>query len=106
MTIAFRTDGRLRTDSTPEGLERVCAFTLATALVWLGHDCAGGCPPLILTLHARTWIDRPTPRPAGDSTTLAIVEFDDTLQRAVVTGMLRAVNACTYTDHIRVQERV
>ena len=106
MIIPLCTDGSLRTAETSGGLERVCAFTLATALVWLGHDCAGGCPPLTLTLRARTWIDRTALRSATDSTTFVVFDLQDTVQRAVVSGMLREVNACTQPDHIRVQERI
>ena len=94
----------------PAGMERVCAFTLVTALAWLGHECPGDCPTLAATMRARTWFARRTSERdadvAGVMSTLVVVDLSsECSDPAAVRQMLRQVNACAGRDHIQVRER-
>ncbi len=98
----------------PVGMTRVCAFSVATALAWIGHDCSGGCPTEAATVPASVWFVR-TPAVTARSwaTTLVVVDLSPrdglgvpTQTPEVVRAMLRRVNDCTRPEHIRVRERV
>jgi hypothetical protein len=86
---------------------RTPAFTVATALAWLGHDCDGGCPPLAICTPASLWFVRNQSAsyvcPEG---TLIVVEIGDDPARATqVRGLISEVNHCT-RNHVQVRERV
>jgi hypothetical protein len=89
-------------------LTRAPAFTLATALAWLGHDCVGGCPPELTGASASVWLlgsGRVGQGTGAD--VLVVVGFGDCgLTPTVVDRLLLEVNRCALPDHIRVRERV
>ncbi len=90
-------------------MTRVCAFTLATALAWVGHDCTGGCPDPARLLRADVWfIRRPRTRHVR-ATTLVVVDFFEGLSHTTPLpdhAMLRQVNHCTRPDNVVVRQRV
>lgn len=94
----------------PRGVIRVAAFTLGTALAWLGHDCFGGCPRQVAQLRADTWhlphglqMDRASD--ARNPFSLVLVHFLDTsTTSAPHHSLLRKVNHCTWPNRIRVRE--
>jgi hypothetical protein len=86
-------------------MERVCAFTLSTALAWVGHVCTGTCPPQASTLLASVWFVRRYPDRAW-ANTLVVVELRDELPATHLSALLHGVNRCTHSDHIRVRIRV
>lgn len=94
----------------PVDSERVAAFTLRTALAWLGHACAGYCPSAAASIPAQTWVVRSLPGlaprgavPLSETETLVLVDFGSVDQGSVcIASLLRAVNRCTAPDHIRV----
>ncbi len=98
----------------PDGMTRVCAFSVATALAWVGHDCHGGCPAETKTMSASVWFIRtPGVNARSWATTLVVMELSPRGGRAApvqtpdsVRTMLRRVNDCTRSEHIRVQEWV
>jgi hypothetical protein len=86
------------------------SMTLAHALAWAGHDCLGGCPESAADTPAQVWfLRRPTglgvPRLGRGS--LLVVDLGASSRLTVAApGMLRAVNSCTVSDHLRVRERL
>lgn len=94
-------------EPSPAGLTRACAFTLATALAWIGHVCKGGCPILITATPASVWHVRDQSRADhGRSDILVIVDLgNQSAPPEQIRALLREVNRCTAGDHIRVYER-
>lgn len=99
----------------PVDSERVAAFTLRTALAWLGHICAGRCPSATASIPAQTWVVRTidgrriygVPPSHEDSClqmeTLVLVDFGSLDPGSVfVVDLFESVNRCTAPDHIRV----
>lgn len=99
----------LQMEEPPLGMTRALAFTLATAMVWLDHDCQGGCPPQAATLTASVWYAK-HPATTGDDeiNTTVVVRFRSSFSAsssAPEAGLLERVNSCARGDGIRVQER-
>ncbi len=96
------------------GMTRVCAFSVATALAWIGHDFRGTCPAETTTQPASVWFVRtPGVNAPRWVTTLVVIDFSPRDRSAApaqspapVRAMLRRVNDCTQSEHIRVRERV
>lgn len=88
----------------PVDAERVAAFTLQTALAWLGHACRGVCPPAVSVIPAQTWVVRPIDHDSSSRTeTLVLLEFGPTSPlSASAASLLVEVNLCTAVDHLRV----
>lgn len=89
-----------------QGIQRVTAFTLGTALAWIGHDCFGGCPRQTFQLRADIWHlaapPAPGPNPIFD---LVLVRFTETSPATPpLHALLRRVNHCTWKNRIRVRE--
>jgi hypothetical protein len=81
------------------------AFTLASALRWLGHECVQRCSSSLDDLPATIWF--PHPRNVG-TTRGAIVLVDPTDRRASVARLPRLIsdiNFCTRTERIHVRGR-
>lgn len=95
-------------EDPPEGMTRVLAFTLSTAMLWLGHTCRGGCPPEICTLRASVWSVEQAATIANEGiTTLVVVRFGSVLRAAdsaTHRSVLNRVNRCARRDHILVRE--
>lgn len=93
----------------PARMTRAYAFTLATALVWIGHDCTGGCPVQAKELPAAVWFVDDSAAAGGESNdTLVVVRFGATPTPHSATRhstLLRQVNDCVRGDHIHVRER-
>lgn len=94
-------------EPSPAGLTRACAFTLATALAWIGHVCKGGCPSLITATPARVWhVRNQSSTDHAGADILVIVDLGDhSVPPEQVRALLREVNRCTAGEHIRVYER-
>jgi hypothetical protein len=92
--------------ATPE-LARSLSFSLGTALLWLGHDCPGTCPPTITNARAAIWFLRLPDRMIATWTkTLVDVDFDDRpWPDAERHDLLAQLNHCVGADHMRVRER-
>lgn len=98
----------------PDGLTRVCAYSVATALAWIGHDCSGGCPAEAVRLPASVWFVRtPGVNALHWATTPVVVDLSPRDGSAMpaqtpdaVRAMLRRVNDCVRSEHICVRERV
>lgn len=86
----------------------VSAFTLATALAWLGHDCDGGCPATAMCIPAGVWFVRDSsPGRSWRQETLVVIDVgDDPARAARLRALLGEINRCTRRNHIRVCERV
>ena len=87
-------------------VERLPAFTLATALMWLGHECRGACPRQVRDERASAWLIRsPESGWPGGVTSLVDVEFTDpTWLAARDLDLMCEINECTCTDHIVVRD--
>jgi hypothetical protein len=94
--------------TAPKGPTRPFAFTVSTALAWLGHDCAGGCPALATSTPASLWfVPQPSPRYLSRQQSLIVVDPGDDPERAAeVRALLREVNRCIGRSHIQVREQV
>lgn len=93
-------------DESDSRLTRVCAFTVATALAWVGHECTGSCPPDVWRLPASVWFRRdPAVGGGGWNAALVVVELAQGRVHADLGGVLQAVNRCTSPEHIVVCER-
>lgn len=89
------------------GYTRACAFSLATALLWLGHDCRDGCAELARQPTRGVWFIRLSA--ALSSTwwgTLVVVDLGDCSWSALqIRNDLRQVNRCVAAERILVRER-
>ncbi len=96
-----------RTVTAPQSPSPAVAFTLATALAWIGHDCTGGCPPLAMHIPASVWfVPRSSDAHQSWASTLVVVELGETDPAAAqIRPLLRDVNRCTSRNHIQVRER-
>jgi hypothetical protein len=88
-------------------ITRSPSFTLGTALLWLGHDCPGGCPPIASNWRAEVWfVHLPDTSTRRWTKTLVDVDFaDEKSTDGPGEELLRQINACVRPDHIRVRER-
>ena len=90
----------------PDAGERLPAFTVATALAWLGHDHCRTCPDQV---HARAdaWLVSPTPegRPSGLRALVDISFVNPPWPRADGYGIVAQINVCTCRDRIQVTLR-
>lgn len=86
--------------------ERLPAFSVATALSWLGHDNCHTCPEQV---HARAnvWLIRPPVggRPSGMRALVDVEFVDPPWSRAEDNGILAEINVCTCRDRIQVELR-
>lgn len=97
-----------------EGMTRVCAFSVATVLAWIGHDCRGGCPTEAATVPASVWFVRTSGvHTTTWATTLVVVDLSPRPGSSVpaqtpdaVRATLRRVDDCTRSERIRVREQV
>lgn len=93
----------------PVSSERVAAFTLRTALAWVGHVCTGRCPLSTVSMPAQAWVVRqidsehPTTRPHGVEC-IVLVDFGGVDTSIEAGARLVEVNACTAADHITVYD--
>jgi hypothetical protein len=96
------------TVTAPRGSPQPFAFTVATALAWLGHDCAGGCPALATSTPASLWfVPQPSRRYVSRQQSLIVVDpGDDPGRAAEVRALLCEVNRCIGRGHIEVREQV
>ena len=83
------------------------AFTVASALRWLGHECPSRCAAWAGDLHATVWFIRRRetvwPTPHG---TLVIVDLTGSREPvAHIRRRIRDIAACTRADGILVRER-
>jgi hypothetical protein len=83
------------------------AFTLASALCWLGHECPSRCAARAGDLNATVWFIRRRetvwPTPHG---TLVVVDLTDSREPvAHIRRRVRDIAACTRADGILVRER-
>ncbi|CAN5594808.1 hypothetical protein BH10ACT8_BH10ACT8_08330 [soil metagenome] len=95
-------------DPPPEGMTRVLAFTVATAMAWLGHECTGGCPAAAAELRACVWYERRFAlQNHCPASTVAVVDLCH--QRAgseQTQTLLSQVDRCARRDGIAVRERL
>lgn len=102
-------DNDLRLKPPPEGMTRVLAFTLATAMAWLGHVCHGECPAQAETLKVGVWFAEQAATTADDGINVVVIAGFGSELRAgtsvVEKGLVEQVNHCVQRDHIRVYER-
>ncbi len=77
------------------------AQTLGDALASLGHDPHDDCPAAAAGLDPDVWLVRS--RPVTGALSLLIVDFGDSFLPGA--KLLRAINRCTRSDHIRVLMR-
>ena len=93
------------TDLSQPIRQRSPAFTLGTALVWLGHDCPGDCPPDVSARPAEVWFVRANGT-ASHTWALTIVDVDFTASpQDSRQDLLEQVNDCVRPDRIRVRHR-
>lgn len=89
------------------GYTRACAFSLATALLWLGHECHDGCGALVRQPTSGVWFIRLSGTQSSmRSRTLVVVDLGDCSWSALqIRNDLREVNRCVAADRILVRER-
>lgn len=88
-------------------VRRSPSFSLGTALLWLGHDCPGLCPPTAVDARAAVWfLHLPDRTVATWTKTLVDVDFQDTLwSDGERDELLSGINHCVRADKLRVRER-
>lgn len=81
------------------------AFTLASALRWLGHECVQRCSSSLDDLPATIWF--PHPRNVGTPRgVIVLVDPTDRLESvAQLPRLIRDINFCTRTERIHVRGR-
>lgn len=90
-----------------DDMQRVPSFTLATALVLLGHNCPGGCPRTATECRAAVWFVRlPDDTRSTWTRTLVEVAFLDVPRWGTRSRyLIGAINECVRPDHLRVRAR-
>lgn len=89
--------------SSPDRVTRLPAFTVATALTWLGHDdCT--CPKQVDD-RANVWLIGPPSdgRPTGMWALLDVEFVDPPWSRSEGEGIVAEINVCTCRDRIQVE---
>ena len=89
----------------PDVARRLPAFTVATALAWLGHDDCR-CPAQVDN-RANVWLigQRSAGRPTGMRALLDVEFVDPPWSRAEGDAILAEINVCTGHDRIQVELR-
>lgn len=82
-------------------------FTLAHALMSVGHRCGGGCPELTTEPSARVWFIRHSiARPPGWAGSLIVVDLRNcSWPLSRIHNQLHDVNLCVHPDRVRVRGR-